>query len=478
MNTQTNESSLFPVRSIRRSLLAGLVLFALGGVLLANRAFVTSRFAVLAAVCGQYDTSRHLLDGLNQTGKSKEYRQGFYDMADVMLRRKDYDEAYEAFCSLDHYADSKERGYGCLREKALDFMSREDYASAASLLKDILFYADCETLYDECQYTYGSALLRDGDWLTGARVLWSIKNYKDAASLVKSVVKEHTGSDDIETALGTAQIFSPEEMQAYLALDEKRGVLKEDTLAVGFYHTVGRRTDGTVLACGDNSCGQCEVGQWRDIAQIAAGAYHTVGLRTDGTVIACGDNSCGQCEVTQWENVVQIVATDYNTAALLEDGTVVTCGFHSFDQVKSWRQISRLYAGDYALAGLAANGEMCATQDSCLLSGNLAAAAPVTGGAVGITITGSVIASEGFIPPWEKALAVYAAGDRAAAILSDLTPSVYDRRKGEFLSLPDGKAMALALSGTHLAVLYDNGHVTCLGDNSRHQCDTDAWQLW
>jgi len=60
---------------------------------------------------------------------------------------------------------------------------------------------------------------------------------------------------------------------------------------------VGLRSDGTVVAVGFDDLGQCDVGGWTDIVQIAAGYYHTVGLKADGTVIAAGANSTGQCDV-------------------------------------------------------------------------------------------------------------------------------------------------------------------------------------
>ena len=60
-------------------------------------------------------------------------------------------------------------------------------------------------------------------------------------------------------------------------------------VAVGGYHTVGLKADGTVVAEGLNDYGQCNVGNWTDIVQVAAGGHHTVGLKSDGTVVAVGD---------------------------------------------------------------------------------------------------------------------------------------------------------------------------------------------
>ena len=61
-------------------------------------------------------------------------------------------------------------------------------------------------------------------------------------------------------------------------------------IAAGQYHTVGLKSDGTVVAVGDNYDGQCDVGSqsWTDIVQVAAGDFHTVGLKADGTVVAVG----------------------------------------------------------------------------------------------------------------------------------------------------------------------------------------------
>ena len=47
------------------------------------------------------------------------------------------------------------------------------------------------------------------------------------------------------------------------ALKVKR--LPKDTIAAGCAHTSGLKTDGTVVAVGNNQYGQCDVSGWRDI---------------------------------------------------------------------------------------------------------------------------------------------------------------------------------------------------------------------
>ena len=45
---------------------------------------------------------------------------------------------------------------------------------------------------------------------------------------------------------------------------------------------------------------------WNEIARrdtIAAGSYHTIGLKSDGTVVAKGYNISGQCDVSRWRRM-------------------------------------------------------------------------------------------------------------------------------------------------------------------------------
>jgi alpha-tubulin suppressor-like RCC1 family protein len=72
-------------------------------------------------------------------------------------------------------------------------------------------------------------------------------------------------------------------------------------IAAGSSHTVGLRTDGTVVATGLDYDGSCSgVVSWTDIIQVAAGCDHTVGLRSNGTVVAVGNDGWRQCHVGDW----------------------------------------------------------------------------------------------------------------------------------------------------------------------------------
>ena len=118
-------------------------------------------------------------------------------------------------------------------------------------------------------------------------------------------------------------------------------IAERQTIACGYYHTVGLKSDGTVVAAGDNEYGRCDVSDWTDVVAIACGNRHTVGLKSDGTVVAAGDNEYGRCDVSDWTDVVAIACGDWNTVGLKSDGTVVAAGDNKYGRcdVSDWTNI-------------------------------------------------------------------------------------------------------------------------------------------
>ena len=133
-------------------------------------------------------------------------------------------------------------------------------------------------------------------------------------------------------------------------------------VAAGGYHTVGLKADGTVVAVGYNTSGQCGIGSWTGIVQVAAGGYHTVGLKDDGTVVAVGDNQYGQCEVGNWTDIIQVAAGCGHTVGLKSDGTVIAVGNNEVGQcgVGGWVGIVKIAAGFFHTVGLRTGGTVVA----------------------------------------------------------------------------------------------------------------------
>ena len=106
---------------------------------------------------------------------------------------------------------------------------------------------------------------------------------------------------------------------------QKREELRkyQNCIKLGEEHTIGLKTDGTVVAVGNYDHGRCDVDTWRDIVAISCGKAHSVGLKIDGTVLAVGDNEYGQCDVEEWQDIIAISCCWYKTAGLRKDGTIL-----------------------------------------------------------------------------------------------------------------------------------------------------------
>jgi len=165
-------------------------------------------------------------------------------------------------------------------------------------------------------------------------------------------------------------------------------------------HTVGLKSDGSVVAVGSNNEGQCNVGNWTNIIQVATGSGHTVGLKSDGTVVAVGRNVYGQCNVSSWTNIIQVAADSENTVGLKSDGTVVAVGDNSAGQcnVASWTGIVQVAAGWCVTVGLKADGTVVAVgrniEGQCSVSSwtNIIQVAAGYMHTVGLKSDGSVVA--------------------------------------------------------------------------------------
>lgn len=92
-------------------------------------------------------------------------------------------------------------------------------------------------------------------------------------------------------------------------------------------HTVGLKSNGEVVAVGDNTNGQCEVSGWKNIVAISAGAFHTVGLTCDGKVVTTQTSGDSLETISQWENIVAIAAGYGTTFAVDKNGIVYSAGY-------------------------------------------------------------------------------------------------------------------------------------------------------
>lgn len=172
-----------------------------------------------------------------------------------------------------------------------------------------------------------------------------------------------------------------------------------DVVAISssWQHTVGLKSDGTVVAVGRNRSGQCEVSGWTGIVAIAAGSDHTLGLKADGTIVFVGDSSYGEDDATGWNDIVAIAGLN-NPLGIRKDGTVVTAGWQA-SRFPKWNSIIAVDSfRSYATIGLKANGTVvCYDTDKAVTGWSDIVAIAIGDFAIGLKQDGTVV-STAFVP--------------------------------------------------------------------------------
>lgn len=104
-------------------------------------------------------------------------------------------------------------------------------------------------------------------------------------------------------------------------------------VAMSFYLAAGVTSSGEIVAWGTTSTGvpvlpSPSLPSGVFFTSVEAGDAHLIALRSDGTVVAWGNNTYGQCNIQQPAGVgaVQVAATLGMSYALLSNGHVITAG--------------------------------------------------------------------------------------------------------------------------------------------------------
>ncbi len=469
----------FARRAIFFSTVAMIVLTAVGLILYGRRATILQKRAERAAAQGDYEKAISSLEAVEKGSESEEtilqYR---YALAQEALAAGDTDRAETLFTQLGDYSDSRTMILECRYVAAEKALAAGDFEAAKDKFYALSGYRDALDRYDACRYALAEQTAA-ADPEAGFALFWALGGYADARDRAVAIARQVTGEPDETFAVNRMLGVSEEQVAQIKTLQAVRERLPRGRLAVGFYHTVGLKADGTVLATGRNGDGQCDVSGWKNIRAVACGAYHTVGLRSDGTVVATGRNSEGQCDVSGWTNVQAVACSDYNTLALLADGTVVSTGYQPFAELSGWKDVTYLAAGSYGAVAISGDGRVYCSHPS-LRSEDLAGAVLAsvsTGYCVAAREDGTVVHTALDLP-WTDVVALSAASTGTLALTADGRVLCHWFRQRDALDFSDlSAAVALAAGGTHTAVLLRDGTVIARGLNDQGQCDTAAWNL-
>ena len=364
--------------------------------------------------------------------------------------------------------------------KASELYEADRFDAAAQLFYTLNDYEDSAWRYVDCRVAQAVQTYQAGDDAEARRQVYAIE---DAWAHLQEAVSAAAKTPDEAQTLSAVEFFDPaivretaETMEELSAARTGGAVYR---IATGYFHTVAVRSNGTVLATGDNSSGQCEVSGWTDIVQVAAGARHTVGLRLDGTVVAVGDDTYGQCDVADWRDVTAIAANAFGTLGLKSDGTVLASKYYQ-EKTAGWHGVTQIAAGAYSVGCLYEGGRMLSThamaqmENSAGLSG-LAINGPVSAAIDG---NGALVSSYEKAPDWQHLSCVAVGTTGFVGVTEDGQAVLFLFRKDQEERLfVEGRALEAASSGTHCAVITDEGRVFAFGSNGYGQCDVDDWEL-
>jgi hypothetical protein len=263
-------------------------------------------------------------------------------------------------------------------------------------------------------------------------------------------------------------------------------------VATGGFHTVGLKSDGTVLTVGDNGYEQLNVGGWTNITQVAAGYFNTVGLKSDGTVLAVGRNDYGQCNVSSWTGIVQVAAGYFNTVGLKSDGTVLAVGENGSGQcnVGGWTNITQVAACYVHAVGLKADGTVVAVGDNGAGECNVGGWTDIVQVAAGFYYTlglksdGTVVAvgwcyyGECNVGGWTDIVQVSAPCYSTVGLKSDGTVVAVGRNYYGECNVSSWTGIVQVAAGYyHTVGLKSDGTVVAVGRNDWGQCNVGGWML-
>ena len=447
--------------------------------------------------------------------------------AAVEMRRKatnagGYSAAAEIFDALGSYKDSKEQAEQC---RAITEQRREQtkkklkkiaaFIGAAAVLIIAAIVIVTKVIIPEGNYRKAEMLLSSGDYENAIVMFDALGDYRNSAERANEVyaLKEKADEDARIAALEKANADAYAEAEALLAAGDKaraaikfgaiaeykdakersrslwNEVAQRNTVSAGNYHTVGLKIDGTVVAAGHNSSGQCDVSSWEDIIAVFAGAYHTVGLKADGTVVAVGFNERGQCNVSSWPDIVAISAGGNFTIGLKIDGTAFTTSFGGYTvDVPDWTDIVAVSAGLLHGVGLKADGTVVAygvnNNDQCDVSGWKDIVAVSAGGrhTVGLKADGAVVAvgynglGQCDVSGWKDIVAVSAGDSHTVGLKADGTVvAVGYNGSGQCDVSGWEDIVAVSAGGNYTVGLKADGTVVAVGANNYGQCDVGNW---
>ena len=333
-------------------------------------------------------------------------------------------------------------------QNALELLENEKFDEAMNLFVELGDYKNSPEQIFEVKYRIAEKLVKDGNLIEGALGFMEINHYKDSLKKMPKL---------------------------------------EQRISAGANYTVGLAENGKILTAGDNSMGQRDVADWKNIVGIDA-SFDTMGLRADGTVVVASADE-GRDDAENWSNIVAICNEEFFKVGLKSNGTVVTTG--PFYAVNGWRNIADIAAGDGYVVGLTTDGRVvaCGEDNSfgqCDVSGwsNIVAISAGYNHTVGLEADGTVVAvgnnetNACSVSDWEDIVAISAGALHTVGLRSDGTVvSTTDDPMYDVSGWSD--IVAVSAGHFHIIGMKADGTILVTGLDDSGQCSgVQGWNLY
>lgn len=436
--------------------------------------------------------------GMSESGDHPALAQELRDLA------KEFDDLNDYRDAAQQAAACQERANELVYQSLLDRKQQLDRAKRTSSDKWIDLenqfgklgkYRDAEVLVEQCK-AIGSKLRRVE--VNRGRIaifaVFLIAVVMAVAPLITQVVLpiSHYNKGvklwEAEDNLGAIREFWAAD--GYKDSDAILPQLFEHMSITGQYHTVGLKSDGTVVAIGDHDDGKCNVSDWTDIVSVSAGMNQTVGLRSDGTVEATGAYTYDKRDMSGWTDIVSISSGTNHTVGLKSDGTVVAVGqnINGQSDVSTWSDIVAISAGSNHTVGLKSDGTAVAVGKNdygqCDVFGwtDIVAISAGLNHTVGLKSDGTVVSvgkndyGQCDVFGWTDIVAISAGISHTVGLKSDGTViAVGNNHSGKCDVFGWTDIVAVSAGVNHTVGLKSDGTVVAVGDNSDGQCNVSDW---
>lgn len=304
---------------------------------------------------GDYKDTKYYIDNLNRE-KRAELTKTIYDRACELFRQAQYKEALENFNSILDYKDSREKIKECenqIRRRNLNNTISGGIRHSVAIFENGKATAVGDN--DRCNLTkFNDMISIDA---CGCLTIGLKKNKKvivagtyDEGLKIDTNKNKWKNNKFIDIAAGERFVVGLTKNGTVVGDGHNddnqisfKGWEKEKFIAIdaGWRFTVGLTKNKELKFSGlygdQLKDFKKHKDEWKDVVNISAaggdttskkrGSGHTVGLKSDGTVVAVGgDSKWKQCDVKEWKNIIKVVAGDWYTVGLKNNGQVLITG--------------------------------------------------------------------------------------------------------------------------------------------------------